>query len=169
MRCKSFAVLHEDPSAGNDKLRSFLRTLGDTSLECARILIADDHVDFLAMVEQFIEAESDLKIVKRFRSGQAVLDEAASLDADLVILDISMPGLSGIEVASRLMARDGDTRIVFLTVHDDPDYLRSALATGASGYVVKARLATDLIPALREALAGRRFVSCTPVLAGAVD
>jgi DNA-binding NarL/FixJ family response regulator len=138
-------------------------------LECARILICDDHVEFLAMVEQLIEAESDLKIVKTFRNGPTIMDEAANLDADLVILDISMPGLCGIEVASRLIARDSDTRIVFLTVHDDPDYLRSAMATGALGYIVKARLATDLIPALRAALAGRSFVSHTSALAAALE
>ena len=134
-------------------------------MERARILIADDHAEFLAMVVQFLEAELDLKIVKTCSSGQAVVDEAAMLAPDVLILDISMPGLNGIDVASRLMARDRDTRIVFLTVHDDPDYLRSALATGALGYVVKARLATDLMPALREALAGRSFVSHTPALA----
>ena len=119
------------------------------------------------MVMQLIEIESDLMVAKTFHSGQAILDEAATLNPDLLILDISMPGLNGIDVASRLMAQNRDTRIVFLTVHDDPDYLRSALATGALGYIVKARLATDLMPALREALAGRRFVSQTTALSGA--
>ncbi len=138
-------------------------------MECARILIADDHAEFLAKVAQIIEGELDLKIVTTFSNGQAVVDEAAKLDPDLLILDISMPGLNGIDVASRLMARDRNTRIVFLTVHDDPDYLRSAVATGALGYVVKARLATDLMPALREALAGRSFVSRTPALAATVE
>ena len=69
-----------------------------------------------------------------------------------------MAGLNGIEAAQRLRARDQNVKIVFLTVHKDPDYVRSALATGALGYVVKDRLASDLIPAMRAALAGRRFV-----------
>ncbi len=121
------------------------------------------------MVERLIEGEADLKVAQTFQSGQAILDEASILNPDLLILDISMPGLNGIDVASRLMAQNRETKIVFLTVHDDPDYLRSALATGALGYIVKARLATDLMPALREALAGRRFVSQTTALAGALD
>ncbi len=121
------------------------------------------------MVVQLLEAESDLKVVKTFQCGQAVLDELPALNPDLLILDISMPGLNGIDVAMRLMAQDREMRIVFVTVHDDPDYLRSALATGALGYIVKARLATDLIPALRNALAGRRFVSSTAALSGATD
>ena len=78
---------------------------------------------------------------------------------DLVVLDITLPGLSGIELARNLAAATAAPKIVFLTVHDDPDYAREALAAGALGYVVKSRLASDLIPALHAALDGRRFVS----------
>jgi DNA-binding NarL/FixJ family response regulator len=76
-----------------------------------------------------------------------------------VVLDISMPVLSGIEAARRLKAAGSPARIVFLTMHADPDYVRAALETGALGYVIKSRLATDLLPCIREALAGRPFVS----------
>jgi DNA-binding NarL/FixJ family response regulator len=126
-------------------------------LERARILLADDHAEFLSLVTRLIESEFD--VVKTLENGQAVVDQFEELDPDLVVLDISMPGLNGIEVAQRLRAADGDAKVVFLTVHEDPDYLRSALAAGALGYVVKDRLASDLIPALRAALAGRRFIS----------
>jgi DNA-binding NarL/FixJ family response regulator len=67
--------------------------------------------------------------------------------------------MDGIEAALSLRASGSWTRVVFLTVHDDPDYVRAALATGALGYVVKFRLAWDLVPALRDSLAGRTFVS----------
>ena len=128
-------------------------------MERARILIADDHAEFLAMVVQLIESEIDLSVVKTYSNGQAIVDESKSVDHDLLILDISMPGMSGIDAALKLKAANHQAKIVFLTVHKDQDYLRAALATGALGYIVKDRLAADLVPGLREVIAGRRFVS----------
>jgi DNA-binding NarL/FixJ family response regulator len=86
------------------------------------------------------------------------------LKPDIVVLDITMPGMTGIEIARLL--QPSDAKVVFLTVHDDADYLRSALAVGGLGYVVKDRLATDLVPALRKALAGRQFISPSAALEG---
>jgi len=131
-------------------------------LERARILLADDHAELLAIAEKLIVSEPDFEVVETFANGQAVVDRAAELRPDVIVLDITMPGLTGIEAARQLAKLD--VRIVFLTVHNDPDYLRSALSTGAVGYVVKDRLATDLVPALRDALAGRQFVSPSPAL-----
>jgi DNA-binding NarL/FixJ family response regulator len=108
-------------------------------------------------------------VLKAYDNGRELIEEASLLHPDLFLLDISMAGLSGIETARQLRVIDHDAKIVFLTVHNDRDYLRSALATGALGYIVKRRLALDLVPALREALAGRRFVSNTPALAGAME
>jgi DNA-binding NarL/FixJ family response regulator len=105
--------------------------------------------------------EPEFEVLKTFASGQAIMAEVTRLEPDLIVLDITMPGLNGIETAQRLTAAGCKAKIVFLTVHNDQDYVRSALATGALGYVIKARLASDLLPALREALAGRRFVSDT--------
>lgn len=128
-------------------------------MERARIIIADDHAEFLAMVVQLIESEKDLSVIKTFDNGQTIVNEAALLNPDLLILDISMPGLGGIDAALKLRAAIREAKIVFLTVHQDQDYLRAALATGALGYIVKDQLATDLVPGLREVMAGRRFVS----------
>jgi DNA-binding NarL/FixJ family response regulator len=126
-------------------------------LERARILLADDHAEFLSLAAGLVESE--FEVLKTFANGQAMVDEFGALHPDLVVLDITMPGLNGIEAAQQLRAADRKAKIVFLTVHKDQDYLRSALATGALGYVLKDRLASDLIPALRSVLAGRRFVS----------
>jgi len=82
-----------------------------------------------------------------------------ALEPDLIVLDISMPGMSGIEVARELKRRRNKARIVFLTVHEDTDILATCLAAGGLGYVVKVHMETDLIPAMNEALAGREFVS----------
>lgn len=122
-----------------------------------RVLLADDHEDFLAVEARHLEPEFD--VVKAVGDGRALLEEAARLEPDILVLDISMPVLSGLDAARRLQASGCQARIVFLTVHDDPDYVRAALAAGALGYVVKCRLASDLLLAMHEALAGRSFVS----------
>ncbi len=122
-----------------------------------RVLLADDHLMMREKVTRLLESEFD--IIGAVTDGQALLDEAAVLDPDIVVLDITMPGLPGIEVARRLREAGSHAKIVFLTVHEDPDFIREALATGALGYVVKPRLTSDLLVAMREALEGRSFVS----------
>jgi len=85
--------------------------------------------------------------------------EAARLQPDLIVLDISMPGLTGIEAAQELREAKSTAKLIFLTVHERVEFVRACLAEGALGYVVKSRLAVDLLPAIREVLAGRRFIS----------
>jgi DNA-binding NarL/FixJ family response regulator len=126
-------------------------------LERVRVLLADDHEDFLAVATRLLEPEFD--VVSAVGNGQALIEEAARLEPDVLVLDISMPVLNGIEAARHLKAAGCGARIVFLTVHGDFDYVRAALGAGAHGYVIKSRLASDLLPALREALAGRSFLS----------
>lgn len=126
-------------------------------MDRASLLLADDHEDFLATTVRHLEPHFD--VVKTVGDGQALLDQATRLQPDVVVLDVSMPVLNGIEAARKLKAADSRAKVVFLTEHADPDYIRAALATGALGYVVKSRLASDLLPSIREALAGRPFVS----------
>jgi DNA-binding NarL/FixJ family response regulator len=121
------------------------------------VLLADDHAQFRAAAARLLGSE--YQVVAAVGDGQAVLDEAARLKPDVLVLDISMPVLNGIEAARRLTAAGSCTKIVFLTVHQDPDSVQAALAAGAVGYVVKCRLASDLPLAVREALAGRSFTS----------
>jgi len=122
-----------------------------------RVLLADDHAETRTVVARILEP--DYEVVAVVGNGQATLDEAARLEPDVLVLDISMPVLNGIEVAHRLAAAGSSAKVVFLTMHQDTDTARAALATGASGYVVKCRLVADLPHALSEALAGRAFVS----------
>lgn len=122
-----------------------------------RVLLADDHKDFLAAAAQLLQPE--FEVVKTVGDGQELLAEAANLDPDVLVLDISMPVLNGIEAARKLRAGGSRAKIVFLTVHQDPEYVHAAVAAGAQGYVIKRQLATDLLLALREALAGRSFIS----------
>jgi DNA-binding NarL/FixJ family response regulator len=130
--------------------------IGDRPVR-ARVLLADDHQDFLAATARFLEPE--FEVVEAVGNGRALVEGAPRLDPDLLVVDIAMPVLNGIEAARQLTAAGSRAKIVFLTVHDDEDYVRAARAVGALGYVLKSRLASDLAPALREALEGRAFVS----------
>lgn len=98
-------------------------------------------------------------MVGKVVEGRSLITQALRLNPEVVVTDISMPLLNGIEAAERLKQSGCKCRIIFLSVHTDPDVIRRCLATGAYGYVVKTRLATELIPAIREALSGRIFVS----------
>jgi len=126
-------------------------------LSRGRVLLADDHEEFLAIEARLLEPE--FEVVTTARDGRAVLEEAARFGPDVLILDISMPVLDGIQTARLLKASGSRTKIIFMTIHGDPDYVQAGLAAGALGYVVKSRLATDLLAALRDVLAGRSFVS----------
>ena len=103
--------------------------------------------------------EPEFEVVGTVDDGQAVLEATKSLNPDVLVLDISMGVMSGLE-AARLLRRIGSTaKIVFLTVHNDQDFVEEAFSAGAVGYVIKPRLGTDLLVAVREALIGHRFVS----------
>jgi len=122
-----------------------------------RVLLADDLTPVLSAVAKILEKSFD--VVGMVTNGRAALDSTLALNPDLVILDISMPGMSGIEVAKELRRCKSCAKIVFLTVHEDPDILATCLAAGGLGYVVKVRMDKDLIPAMKEALGDRVFVS----------
>jgi DNA-binding NarL/FixJ family response regulator len=98
-------------------------------------------------------------VVGSVKDSRQALEAALSLKPDVIVLDISMPGMSGLEVASRLREAGSNAALVFLTVHDEDDIILAAKAAGAMGYVVKPRLGSDLTLAVQEARAGRPFVS----------
>lgn len=102
---------------------------------------------------------ADCEVVGAMSDGRQALEAAEKLTPDVLVLDISMPVMNGIETAKRLRQANSKTRIVFLTVHDDPEYVREAMGTGATGYVIKPRIVSDLLVAISEVCAGRTFVS----------
>ena len=119
-----------------------------------RVLVVDD----LTPVVIALLRES-FDVVGMVSDGQAALESTLKLSPDLIVLAISMPGMSGIEVAQELKRRGNNAKIVFLTVREESDILARALAAGGLGYVTKVLMDTDLIPAINEAFAGRIFVS----------
>jgi len=123
----------------------------------ATLLLADDHP---AVLDYLIDMLSpDFDIVGAVGDGQAAHEMAIMLRPDAVVFDISMPVLTGLEAAARLATSAQPPCVVFLTVHQDRDFIEAAFNAGALGYVLKSRLASDLIPAIHEALAGRTFLS----------
>lgn len=127
-----------------------------TSNHRPRILLADDHDGVLGKVVELLAGEYD--IVASVNDGAKAVQAAAKHKPDVVILDMAMPGQSGMQAAHELRRLGLAAKIVFLTIQEDSHYVRAASALGAS-YVLKARMPSDLSLAIKEALAGRVFVS----------
>lgn len=122
-----------------------------------RVVVADD-LSLVLSVASAILSDS-FEVVGRFSDGSSALKAILALEPDVVVLDVSMPGMSGIQVANELRRRASKTKIVFLTAHGDREILTTCLTAGGLGYVMKEFMGTDLIPAVKEAVAGRVFVS----------
>jgi DNA-binding NarL/FixJ family response regulator len=125
----------------------------------ASVLLADDNRPVLQHVSKMLESATDFRVVAAVSDGKAVVRECLSRRPDIVVLDISMGDTSGIDVATQLRDEGCPSKIVFLTVHQDPDFLNAAMGAGGRGYVVKSRLSTDLISALNAAMSDKMFVS----------
>ena len=122
-----------------------------------RVLLADDHEEVLARVRVILGEEFD--IVNAVNNGRDAIEETERLDPDVLVIDISMPILNGLQAASKVRETNLRTKIVFLTVHEDPDFVAAALAAGASAYVTKEDVTTDLLPAIYEVLQGGTYIS----------
>jgi DNA-binding NarL/FixJ family response regulator len=122
-----------------------------------RVVIAEDHPSVVAVVRETLGRE--FEVIGTAENGDQAVDCVLMLDPDLLVTDISMPVLNGLEAAKRLQKVNCRTRIVFLTIHEDPEFVTAAFAAGASAYVIKSRISTDLISAIRETLLGNTFVS----------
>lgn len=125
-------------------------------------MLVDDNPAVRRQVAQVLPAE--FEIVDTFESGERLQAAIEALHPDIVVLDITLPGQSGIALAKRIKSSGAATRVVFLTGHCDADYVRSALRAGARGYVVKTRLSLDLAQALRAVVEGDCFISPLPQL-----
>jgi DNA-binding NarL/FixJ family response regulator len=130
---------------------------GIGQLRKMRILLADDHRILLELVRGLLEPTFD--VVGCVEDGESLVEAAGELQPDVIVSDISMPKLDGLEAAYRLRESGSSSKIVFLTAHADPDFVQAALKTGALAYVTKLRIGTDLLVAIGEALAGHVFVS----------
>lgn len=128
-----------------------------------RILLADDHPMFREGVAHSLGSEADLEVIAQAASGEEAVELARRLRPEVALLDVTMPGMGGIDAAARIAAAVPGIRIVMLTVSEDKDNLLAALKAGAHGYVLKGASASELRDIVRSVAAGEAFV--TPALA----
>jgi DNA-binding NarL/FixJ family response regulator len=124
------------------------------------VIIADDYAHVHPMLRRLLEPE--FEVVEDVFDGRALLEATLGLKPDLIVVDIFMPILSGIEAVQRLKAQSSTVAVVFITADDERETMQRALNTGALGYVRKASAAEDLLPAAQAVLRGQRFVSGNP-------
>jgi DNA-binding NarL/FixJ family response regulator len=125
-------------------------------LPALRLALVDDNP---AMLETLVEmVQQDFTIAGKFSSGASLLADVARLDPDIILLDISLGDMTGFYLAKRLKNMGCAAKLVFLSVHENPDFVRAALDLGASGYVFKSQISSDLMEALQVVSRGGRFV-----------
>ena len=122
-----------------------------------RVLLVDDNEQMLADLRD--ELSDEFEIAETAENGEEAVREVLRLDPDVLVLDLNMPGMNGIQVASLIREKHPRTKILFLTIHEQPEYISAAFSVGACGYVTKRRLASDLRLGIREAYDGREFLS----------
>ena len=125
-----------------------------------RVLLADDHPGNMALLCSLLQPEFD--VVAQVQDGHALVSAAEALSPDVIVSDISMPGLDGVTAAAAILRKNPAARIVFVTIHGDPIVRERALATGALGYVQKLVAGDELLPAVRAALRGERHLNPGP-------
>jgi DNA-binding NarL/FixJ family response regulator len=135
------------------------RTSEDAAPRPWTIVIAEDHQLFRQLVRRFLEGAADFQVIGEARDGLELLALLETCRPHLVIMDITMPRLPGIEATRRLKAAHPDIKVLVLTMHRNREYCEQALEAGANGYLLKEDTDTDLIGAIRQVLAGGRFVS----------
>ena len=122
----------------------------------SRVLLADDHADVARHRQSILEVKFD--VVGTVADGSALMTAAAALEPDVIVTDLAMPVVDGIQATAEIVRRVPDARIVLITSHVEAEVQRRGLAAGALGYVGKFRADVDLVPAVRAALRGEHFV-----------
>lgn len=135
-------------------------------MERLRVVLADDHAVVREGLTLLINGEPDMNVVAQAPSGRELLQVLENTRADVVVLDVSMPRLNGVQAAEQIRRRFPDVRVLGLTRHDDPGYVRRMLHAGATGYLLKKTVADVLLVAIRAVAAGGTYVD--PTLAGGI-
>jgi DNA-binding NarL/FixJ family response regulator len=126
-----------------------------SSFAKVHILLADDFAPWRAQLRSFLQYKTEWKIVFEARDGLEAVQKTVELHPEVVLLDLSMPGLNGIEAAKRIRQLSPDSKIVILTENADEDLRAAALQAGASAYVLKSEMTANLVPAVQAALRAR--------------
>lgn len=140
----------------NVNVQEVLPTKG-SPVDKIRVVLADDNREVIAKVRGILGDE--FEVIEAVENGNHAVSAVLALDPDVFVTDISMPLLDGLQAARRIQKSNSRVKIIFLTVHEDRDFIAAAFSAGATGYVTKSRLSTDLVPAIRAALKDNAFVS----------
>ncbi len=132
------------------------------------IVLADDHLIVRQGLHALLKAETDFDVIGEAGDGIQAMDLVRKLNPDVVVLDLMMPGLNGLEVARQLGKQTPNTKIIILSMYDDEGFVLEALSNGVSAYVLKDAGSTDLIQAVREVQSGHRYLS-PPLSDRAID
>jgi two-component system, NarL family, response regulator NreC len=124
-----------------------------------RVLVVDDHAVVRSGLKLLLAAEEDLEVVGDAGTANEAVTRAELLKPDVVVLDVVMPGRSGIDATPEILLRSPDTKVLVLSMQDDPRYVEEAFGAGASGYVLKEAADAEVVQAVREVAAGRRYVN----------
>ena len=126
-----------------------------------RILVVDDYAPWCRFLRLTLLVHEELQVIGEFTDGPEAIEKAKELQPDLILLDIGLPTLNGIEAARRIRELSPKTKILFVSENRSPDIAEEALRTGAGGYVAKADAVRDLLPAINAVLEGKRFISAS--------
>lgn len=130
--------------------------MNDTKIQ---VLIADDHDVVRAGIRHLLSQQPDIEVVGEASDGRGAVQLAERLSPNIVIMDIAMPNLNGMEAASQILRRDPNTGVIILSMHEEEDYLMRALAVGVRGYLLKESAQKDLVPAVRAVAGGKTYFS----------
>jgi len=128
-------------------------------MSVVRILVVDDFVPWQHLILRLLESETKLQIISTAVDGTEAVQKAEELQPDLILMDLGLPGMNGIEATRQIAIVAPGSKVLFLTHHSEPDMIQAAFDAGASGYVFKSDFNADLIPGVRAALLGQKFVS----------
>jgi DNA-binding NarL/FixJ family response regulator len=135
-----------------DKRRT-LKTSAQGCMPARRVLLVDDNAEFLDSAAHFLNTDPRIEIVGRACSGRGALEQVPLLKPDLVLMDLSMPEMNGLEATRALKEQGDDPRIIILTLHDNPEYRAAAAAVRADGFVTKTDLDLQLLPMIHQLFA----------------
>lgn len=118
-------------------------------MQVSRVLIVDDHANFRQRIKEFLAPEPDIQVVGEAGDGREAIEKVIELEPDVVLMDVKMPGMNGLEATRQLVALQLEVQVIILSGFGMQEYRDAAQASGASGYVVKKSLIEELLPAIR--------------------
>jgi DNA-binding NarL/FixJ family response regulator len=134
-----------------------------------KVLLADDHRLVRLGFRRLLDDEPDIAVVGEASNGIEAIEQAAAMHPDVVVLDMAMPELSGLQAISEILVRSPETKILVLSMYDEPSYVRNAIRSGAHGYMLKNAVEVDLAAGVRSVAAGNRYLSESLVKAAVLD